>query len=441
MLIQVSIKNFKTFKDSATLSLIASNYDNKTRMDDNLIIQDKVNYKLLKSAVIYGANASGKSKLIDAIAFMRYIVINSSKQTQNGESIPVEPFRLDKDSDNEPTEFEAIFIYDNEQFRYGFETTKHKIIAEWLYHKPKTKEVELFYRDEDGFNIHPKRFSKGAMVEREGLLRDNALFVSVAAQFNENLAISVVDWFKKLRIISGIHEFGYQGYTMGKTQDEIHKEKIIELINAADLGIQDINLKKLDLNSLPKDMSKEDKERITKGVLEENAQYATDVLTTRNKYDSEKNIIGIESFSLEEDESSGTQKFFALAGPILDVLENGYTLIVDELDSKLHPNLVCKIVELFNSKVTNSKNAQLIFNTHNTNLLSSKLFRRDQIWFVNKNKYGEANLYSLADFSSAEVKINDPFEDFYIQGKYGAVPYLGFFYDLDNTLCDYETKE
>ncbi|MDO8898690.1 MAG: AAA family ATPase, partial [Bacteroidales bacterium] len=126
--------------------------------------------------------------------------------------------------------------------------------------------------------------------------------------------------------------------------------------------------------------------------------------------------------------------------PILDVIENGYTLVVDELDSKLHPNLVCKIVSLFNSKEFNKKNAQLIFNTHDTNLLSSGLFRRDQIWFTNKNKYGEAKLYSLADFKSDEVRKNDPYEDNYIKGKYGAVPFLGFFDNLKFLLTENENE-
>jgi hypothetical protein len=144
---------------------------------------------------------------------------------------------------------------------------------------------------------------------------------------------------------------------------------------------------------------------------------------------------------LDEDESSGTRKFFALTGPILNVLENGFTLVVDELDSKLHPNLVCKIVSLFNSKEFNKKNAQLIFNTHDTNLLSSGLFRRDQIWFTEKNKYGEATLYSLADFKSDEVRKTEPFEENYIRGKYGAVPFLGFFDHLKIFLPEHEDEK
>jgi AAA15 family ATPase/GTPase len=153
-------------------------------------------------------------------------------------------------------------------------------------------------------------------------------------------------------------------------------------------------------------------------------------LTTHKKYNEDKMAVEDVYFSMDVDESYGTKKFFALTGPVLDSLEKGQVLIVDELDSKLHPNLVCKIVSLFNSKEHNPKNAQLIFNTHDTNLLNSGLFRRDQIWFTEKNKYGEAKLFSLADFKSGEVRKNETFEENYIRGKYGGVPFLGFFDEL-----------
>lgn len=427
MIIQFSIKNFKTFKEKATLSLIASNYDKDTREKENISLNESFDLRLLNSAVIYGANASGKSKLLEAFSFMRYFVINSSKESQKGEEIEVEPFKLSTETENEASEFEIIFLHKNELYRYGFEVTTNKVMAEWLYHKPKTKEIELFYREGMRFDTHQRNFTKGTMVVREGLVRDNALLLSVAAQFNEQAAINVLEWFKRLKTISGLNESGYQGFTMKKTEDPAHKLKILELLKAADLGIQDIELQKLDLDSLPNSMPKELKEKIIREVKEENKQFFSDVLTKHKKYDTELKAVENVVFSMDGDESSGTRKFFALTGPILDVLENGFTLIVDELDSKLHPNLVCKIVSLFNSKEFNKKNAQLIFNTHDTNLLSSGLFRRDQIWFTDKNKYGEAKLYSLADFKSDEVRKTEPFEENYIRGKYGAVPFLGFF--------------
>lgn len=441
MLLQFSIKNFRTFKDKVTLSLIASNYDKTTREEENIWADSNFGIRLLKSAVIYGANASGKSKLLEAFAFVRYFVINSSKESQRGELIDVHPFLLSDETENEPSEFEIIFLHNNVLFRYGFETTKENIVSEWLYYKPKTKEVELFYREGNTIVTHQRNFTRGATVVKEGLVRDNALLISVAAQFNEKTAISVLDWFKRFKTLSGLSESGYQGFTMGKTEDPQIKLKILELLKAADLGIQDIRAKKLDVNSVPKEISKELRDKIIREIKEENAAFYSDVHTIHKKYNADKVAIGGEIFSLDDDESSGTRKFFALTGPILDVLENGYTLVVDELDSKLHPNLVCKIVSLFNSQEFNKKNAQLIFNTHDTNLLSVGLFRRDQIWFTHKDRFGEAKLYSLADFKSDEVKKTEPFEDNYIMGKYGAVPFLGFFDNLKIFLSQNENEK
>lgn len=440
MLLQFSVKNFRTFKEKVSLSLVASNYDKDTRELDNVYNDTNTNLRLLKSAVIYGANASGKSKLFEALGFMKYFVISSSKESQKGDKIDVEPFKLSSETEKSPSEFEVIFTHNDVMFRYGFEVDKKSVISEWLYYKPKTKEIELFYRDGENFETHSRNFTKGKAVIKEGLVRNNALLVSVAAQFNDKTSIEVIDWFKELKTISGLNESGYRGFTLSKTDDPNQKANILSLLKAADLGIQDIKLEKVDIDNLPKDMPKELKDRIIKEVTDEKKELLSDILTSHKKFDSNKKAVEIVNFSLDDDESSGTRKFFALTGPILDVIENGYTLIVDELDSKLHPNLVCKIVSLFNSKELNKKNAQLIFNTHDTNLLSSGLFRRDQIWFTDKNKFGEAKLYSLADFKSDEVRKSELFEENYIKGKYGAVPFLGFFDNLNNILPQYENE-
>lgn len=438
MLVQFSVKNFRTFKEKASLSFVASNYDKATREQENINQENKFNLRMLKSAVVYGANASGKSKFMEALMFMKHFVITSSKDSQKGDPIPVEPFKLNSETEHAPSEFEVSFIFNDVMYRYGFEADRKQIISEWLFYKTNAKEIELFYREENEFETHPRNFSKGNTLIKEGLIRDNALMVSVAAQFNDATSIAVLDWFKNLKTISGLYEDGYQGFTMGRTEDPDHKSKILDLLKAADMGIQDIQLQKLDIEKLPKDMPKELRDKIIKEAHEEKAEFFSDILTTHKKYDPAKNTIGEVSFSLEEDESSGTRKFFALTGPILDVLENGYTLVVDELDSKLHPNLVCKIISLFNSQQYNPKNAQLLFNTHDTNLLSAGLFRRDQIWFTEKNKFGEAKLYSLADFKSDEVRKTESFEENYLRGKYGAVPFLGFFDHLNKFLPQYE---
>jgi len=430
MLIKFSVGNFKTFKDKVSLNMIASNYDKETRENENVILNSKYKLRNLKSAVIYGANASGKSKFMEALMFMRYFTINSSKESQKGDEISIEPFRLNTESLEAPSEFEVVFIFDEIQYRYGFEVDKNKIVSEWLYQKPKTKEIEVFYRDYQDFEFHQRNFKKGGIAIKEGLIRENSLLLSLAAQLNDEIAINVINWFKNLKILSGLSEDAYQGYTMGKTKDPNTKNKILKLLRAADLGIQDIKLELLDIEKLPKDLPKELRDKLINESKEENSDIISDILTSHKQFDSSNKHIDNVSFSMDDDESSGTKKFFALTGPIIDVIENGYVLVVDELDSKLHPNLVCKLVSLFNSKELNPNNAQLIFNTHDTRLLSTGLFRRDQIWFTEKDKFGSAILYSLADFKTDSVRKTEAFEENYIRGKYGSVPYLGFFDNL-----------
>ena len=410
MLIQFSVQNFRTFKDKATLSLVASNYDKVTREEDNVSVSNIYDLRLLKSAVIYGANASGKSKFIEALLFMKHFAITSSKESQKGDSIPVESFKLSLESENDPSEFEVLFIYKNEMYRYGFEVNKQKVISEWLFYKPKTKEVEIFYRELQKFETHPKHFSKGSIAVREDLVRDNALLLSLAAQLNDALAINVIEWFGVLNVVYGLKEYQFRENSIEKIKTETGKIEILDYLRKADLGIVDIELRE-----------------VNSGKFKE-SPFST-IWTKRNKF-SNKVKIGQTSFWLELDESEGTKKYLYLLGPIIDSLEAGSVLFIDEFDGKLHPNLVEQIVSLFNSKKLNPKNAQLVFNTHDTNLLSSKLFRKDQVWFTEKDKYGEAKLYSLADFKADAVRKNEAYEDNYVCGKYGAVPFIGFFDNL-----------
>jgi AAA15 family ATPase/GTPase len=410
MLIQFSLQNFRTFKEKATLSLIASNYDKETRGNENISDTNKYNLRILKSAVIYGANASGKSKFIEALMFMKSFAVTSSKESQSGEEISVEPFKLSAESENAPSEFEVVFIFKNVMYRYGFEVDRNRIVSEWLFHKPKTKEVELFYRDLQKFDVHPRNFLKGAIAAKEGLVRDNALLLSLAAQLNDTTAINVIQWFSNLNVISGLKENEFRENSIQKVKGVSGKSKLLDFLKMADFGIVDLDL--LEVNS---------------GEFREKPFSA--VMIVRNRFDN-KTRKGTKQFLLNLDESEGTKKYFYLLGPVIDALENGSVFAIDELDSKLHPNLVEKIVSLFNSKILNPKNAQLIFNTHDTNLLSSGLFRKDQVWFTEKDKFGEARLYSLADFKADEVRKNEAFEDNYVRGKYGAVPFLGFFDNL-----------
>ena len=440
MLWQFTVKNYKTFKDKATLSLIASSYDKKTREAENIYLDEVLNKRILKSAVVYGANASGKSTLVNAIAFMRLFVLRSSKG-QQGDSIEVDPFRLNVATENKPSEFEVIFSFNHVLYRYGYEATQEEIISEWLYYKPKTKEVELFYRDGDQIDFHESLFSKGKMVATQGLVRKNALLVSVAAQFNEEQATAVINWFRNLRVISTLREYYSQRFTINRTKKTDDKQKLLTLLKDADFGIQDIEVELMTEDTIPSHYPPSLRTKLIADLKEGNTERVNDILLSHRKYGKGNEYVHNVPFSLDKDESSGTQKYFNLLGPILDVLENGQVLVVDELDAQLHPNLLCRIISLFHSTEMNHKNAQLIFNTHDTNLLDSGLFRRDQIWFTDKDKYGAAKLYSLADFSSEEVRKNEAFEKNYIKGKYGAVPYFGSIDTLNEIFSPYENEK
>ncbi len=419
MIIRFSVRNYKVFKDEAVFSFIA-NYDKKTLEENNVIHIEEPSLRVLKNAVVYGANASGKTKLIDAFAFMRYFVVNSSKDAASSEDIDTDPFRLNTGSEASPSEFELMFLIRNKLYRYGFEVTRKRVITEWLYVQEKKRETELFYRSEDGtFSFDKKISVKWNLIVNEKLVRDNVLFVTTLAQFNDDLGIELVNYFKEeLKIISGLNEIGYKGVILSKIVDSDYKKKILELLNFADLSIMDINSIKIktSLDNLPDKLPQVVREMIKQDIQSDN------LLTKHQVYDADHNLTDVREFQMGKDESHGTQKFFYLTGPILDSLVNGYTLIVDELDSRLHPNLVARLISLFNSKETNPNNAQLIFNTHNSNLLDGKMFRRDQIWFVDKNRYGESRLYSLSDIKG--IRKDEKFEQNYIAGLYGGVPYL-----------------
>jgi uncharacterized protein len=428
MLIQVSVRNFKIFKEEATLTLFASNYDKTTRELENVFEIPKFGLRLLKSAAIYGANASGKTKLIDAVHFMKDFILHSSKDSQLGEPIDAEPFRLSTITMGAPSMFEIIFIHQNEMYRYGFEVTTQKVISEWLYHRPNTKEIEIFYRDGQNFNLHERSFKKGVLLVKENMVRENALMLSVGAQFNDKLCREVLAWFDKFKLLYGLFEEELMNETMAHVDNPNFKNQVLSMIKMADTSIEGFEIKDneqlRDLEELPKFLSK----FLKKAVAETGILDLFEVRTQHTVFNENNERAAVLEFKLSEEESAGTAKFFALSGSVINALEKGEVIVIDELDSKIHPNLVEKIIQLFNSEVTNPKNAQLIFNTHDTNLLGTMLFRRDQIWFIEKDRFGAASLYSLASFKTdAGARKTDNFEEKYLQGRYGGVPILGDF--------------
>jgi len=436
MLIEFTVGNYLSFKDKATFSMVAADIVSKNAdLDEHNIFQVDDELTLLKSAAVYGANASGKSNLVKAIRFFSSFVINSSRETQITDDIEVENFRLSQETDNRPSFFEIVFLLNSIQYRYGFEVDREKVVSEWLFYVPdENDEVNLFSRQGQQFDYTDKFKEGNGIAEKT---RNNALFLSVSAQFNGRISSKLLIWFKdRLNTISGLSDRALYYRTIRHLEDSEKRSKVIGLIQKFDIGIDDIQL------DPPLDDSTDEIQ--AKG---ETARKAFDsalrlfliiknerVITLHYKYDSDKKIIESESFYLETQESEGTKKLFALIAPLLDAIETGEVLVIDEFDARLHPLITRSLVQLFNSNETNPNNAQLIFMTHDTNLLSHKLLRRDQIWFTEKDRFGATDLYSLVEFN---LENDTNYESDYIRGKYGAIPFIGnlksIFGDRKNT--------
>ena len=416
MLIEFSVGNYRSFKDVVTLSMVAADEaaDND-ELDKNNVFKVNQNFSLLKSAAIYGANASGKSNLILALYFMQSFVINSSK-LQITDKIDLEKFRLSSETEDKPSFFKIVFYLDNKTYEYSFEVTQERVISEGLSCTPKTRKTNIFSREKDKIK-YSKSLMKGKDVK--DLTKKNTLFLSIAAQFNDPLAGKILLWFSRLKIISGSQLENLRQLSIDYLSREQNlKSEIVFLIKKLDLSIKDMSI---EVGRKPLDNFHKDIPDTVYNSIE----------TYHEKYDLEGKVIGLESFQLNKHESRGTQKLFALLAPILSVLKASEVLIIDELDSLLHPLMAIAIIGLFNSQQTNPKNAQLIFATHDVNLLSNQLFRRDQIWFTEKNRQEATDLYSLVEF---DIDNNASFEQDYIQGRYGAIPFIG---DLSKVIGDY----
>ncbi len=421
MLIEFSIGNYRSFREPVTLSMMATPLRDDSRLDADSIFQVG-KLSLLRSAAIYGANASGKSNLVRALATMRNLVLNSATKIQAGEKLPIAPFRLDVSTRQQPAYFQIIFFLNGRRYRYGFEADEEKIYSEWLYHAAQ-RETRLFVREGQIFDI-ANTFRREATSSLQRQTRANALFLSVLAQFNSKTASELLNWFRlHLRFISGLNDDAYAGYTMDRLEnDDNFRRRVQEVIRLADTGILDISVQ-----TLPADHP---------GLSDELRLMLKNLASQKNKPESEFSVKNIqvkhalfdgsqrvdETFFDIRDESEGTQKFLALLGPLFDVLENGWTLFVDELEARLHPLLTREIVRLFNTRTTNPKNAQLIFATHDAGLLGECLLRRDQIWFTQKNRYGATELYSLAEMKERK---DASYLKNYLTGRYGGIPLLG----------------
>lgn len=413
MLIEFTIGNFKSFRDKTTFSMIAANLTSDDPvLDQENVIPVKKNLRLLKSATVYGANASGKSNLGLALKFMRQFVLDSAREAYTPAEAGLEPFLLDIRTLEQPSFFEVVFLMEDIQYRYGFEVDKSRVASEWLFHVPKTKEVALFTREEQEISARVG-FKEGKGLEVR--TRPEALFLSVTALLNGPIAQKLQQWFEILAVTTGLHDDHFRDYMLRSLRDPERKETIIALVKALDLNIVDLVIMEPSTAGLSDELPEDARRQIMNTLAQR-------IYTVHYVGESGERLRPIQLFDLDRQESQGTRKLVALAGPLLDILENGQMLFIDELDARLHPLMTRRIIELFHSPLTNPKGAQLIFATHDTNLLDKSLFRRDQIWFAEKDQQGATHLSSLAEY---RVRNDAAFEKNYLEGRYGAIPFLG----------------
>ena len=420
MLIEFTVGNFRSFKEPVTFSMVAANLVSQDKtVDENNTFEVNDKLRLLKSAAIYGANASGKSNLAKAMQFMHSLVLNSSKESQAAEAIPTEAFRLNAETFNEPSFFQIVFMQQGVQYRYGFKVSAERIISEWLFAYGTTKEANLFQRDQDEIRPSPTKFKESKGLKDK--TRKNALFLSVVAQFNGSIAQDILTWFRCFNLISGSSPHSYFSYSMGMFHSSEHSQEMQECIHDLDLSIQGLVVDRQEFTS--EHMPEGAPEALKQMILMHNKVEGYSVQTVHDVFDHSGKKTGTTLLNLDEHESDGTQKLVALAGPIVNSLRCGKVLFVDELDARLHPLITRALIRMFSSPKRNPLNAQLIFATHDINLLDKDLFRRDQIWFAEKNRQGATKLYSLVEFRVRND--NSSLESDYIHGKFGAIPFLG----------------
>ncbi len=417
MLVNFTVKNFRSFKQERTFSMEASSIKEHKES-----VFSKGKYRLLPLSVFYGANSSGKSNLIKAMSMMCYMIKHSVRLNE-GEKLPYDPFALDERSNLQPTLFEIQFIKDEALYRYGFEYDKTEIISEWLYEKRfGERECELFMRSRNTIEVSPLRFLEGK--GKEDSTNPNRLFLSLVAQLKGEKANSIMGWFGGCNVLSGIDSDSYEAFTLKMFLEHLDgADEAQEFFRTLQLGFTSFAVNKVDipkeaLENAPKQLkSRLEKDLATGSVVEP--------ITKHNVYAENGHVIGECDFYKNHGESEGTKKVIEMSGPIFDTLNEGKTLIVDELDAKLHPLLTWNIVLLFMDPNRNKHGAQLIFATHDTNLLDLRLVRRDQIWFAEKDNVESTDIYSLVEFKDETNHDDQDIKRDYIRGRYGAIPFIG----------------
>ncbi len=411
MLLEFRVKNFRSLRDECTLSLVASN-DNTLAATNIIETGVKSLPGVVRTAAIYGANASGKSNLVRAMQLMRGVVVESAS-LQLGQTFTVQPFKLDPTSATEPTELEVTFLLKGVRYQYGFSFTPDRIISEWLFVYRTAKAQRWFLREYDAQSgqdtyLFGSHLSGQRRVWQEST-KQNSLYLSTAVQLNSEQLKDVFEWISNNLVIFPNGFMLSFEYTVSHILNNANNN-IKDFLSEADISIDRISIdrKKGFMQAFNMDLATGE----FKNTREERDIYMpTFRHVTQN---------GSAIFELG-DESEGTQKLFALAGPLLDIFRNGRVLVVDELDRSLHTLLVRQMVAMFQDPERNAHGAQLIFTTHDTTLLDSDLLRRDQIWFTEKDSHQASILFPLTEFTPRK---NEAFGRGYLSGRYGAIPIL-----------------
>lgn len=418
MLIEFSVENHRAFREKQTFSMVASATTERAHVAETGFSAAPF---ALREACLFGANGSGKSSLIDAMAFVSRFV-RTSFRNEAGQGTGVQPFLFHSDWRKKPSEFEVLFINGNILYQYGFALTKERVVEEWLFARPKStgRQRVLFTRTYDAesdsydWDINPVHL-KGERDSWRSQTRPDALFLSTAVQLNAEGLKSAHEWLAKhLRMFSMSGE-ARQGYTHTRFEEAGWKERIIAFLKQADVSLQDIEV---DESSLVDHVSFSQLPAAIQAAIREDSPEAKtyDVRFVR------KDDQGVRTPLPLEEESSGTRALFELAGPVLDVLDNGWTVVVDELNSGLHPLAFQHLIAMFCNPKLNPHDAQLIFTTHDTSVTEQGSVGRDQIWLVEKGLDLAARLTPFSDYKTRDAR---PFQKGYLQGRYGAVPRLG----------------
>jgi AAA15 family ATPase/GTPase len=412
MLIEFRVRNFRSLRDEQVLSLVAAK--DKTLVDTNTIETGlPAAPRLVRSAVVYGPNAGGKSNLLKALQWMQWFVVGSA-QLERPPRLAVTPFRLDGASAGQPMAFEVTFVREGVRYQFGFALTAERVVREYLLVYKTAKPQKWYERTFDPATGQDRyEFGTGLSGQKtvwEKATRPNSLFLSIAITLNSSALKPVYEWFSSnLLIYNNLH--GCTGEWSIECLDadtDVYNPMIKTILLGADAGISDIKLVTR-------------KEKIP--TLQRHPLTGEE-LVAEHEFKDIQFVHQTGSAKVEftiYDESTGTQILFFLAGPILFALAAGFTILIDELDNSMHPLLVRQLVRLFHSTTLNSKGAQLIFCTHDSSLLDADLFRRDQIWFVEKDREQASKLYPLTEFSPRK---NEALERGYLMGRYGALPFF-----------------